>query len=414
MSALHATRRGHPLVFMGGLMIAWLGMRAATWETPIEVRRAVAELEERALAPFGGAGRVVGSRSGPAGAGEETGAGAWPMLGVPPPPVIRVTLDPPSAAAPGDRPGDRPFDRPFAARAASVSADAGKGQEASAAGSAVGHALLAMMGLSQMQVPPMLARLVDLGRRSDAAPRLAQSDDVAPQPVAPARPSAVDTALASVRRWSADAWVLVREGGSGRASAAEQPSYGRSQAGAVLRYRLAPSSAHAPQAYARVNSAIERPRDAELAGGLSARPFPRVPVRVAAEVRVIDAEGGADVRPAAYVITEFPPLDLPLGARGEVYAQAGYVGGDFGTPFIDGQARVTRDFARIGRATVSAGAAAWGGAQKDASRLDVGPTAAVSFSIGEVFSRLSIDYRVRVAGDAEPASGPVLTLSTGF
>ena len=57
---------------------------------------------------------------------------------------------------------------------------------------------------------------------------------------------------------------------------------------------------------------------------------------------------------------------------------------------------------------------AWGGAQDGASRLDIGPSAAVSFRLGEGRGRVAADYRIRVAGEAEPASGPALTLSAGF
>jgi hypothetical protein len=56
----------------------------------------------------------------------------------------------------------------------------------------------------------------------------------------------------------------------------------------------------------------------------------------------------------------------------------------------------------------------WGGAQKHAERLDVGPSVAASFRIGEANSRLALDYRFRVAGNAEPMSGPALTFSAGF
>ena len=49
-----------------------------------------------------------------------------------------------------------------------------------------------------------------------------------------------------------------------------------------------------------------------------------------------------------------------------------------------------------------------------AARLDVGPSAMVSFRLGEAQSRVAVDYRLRVAGDAAPASGPALTFSAGF
>lgn len=67
-----------------------------------------------------------------------------------------------------------------------------------------------------------------------------------------------------------------------------------------------------------------------------------------------------------------------------------------------------------GGAEVTAGAGVWGGAQEGSSRLDVGPSAAVSFRLGQARARLAADYRFRVAGEAAPASGPALTLSAGF
>jgi hypothetical protein len=100
--------------------------------------------------------------------------------------------------------------------------------------------------------------------------------------------------------------------------------------------------------------------------------------------------------------------------RGEGYAQAGYVGGRFATAFVDGQARIDRLVARLGKSEVRAGAGVWGGAQKHAARLDVGPSATASFRLGETQSRVALDYRVRIAGDAAPKSGPALTISAGF
>ena len=78
---------------------------------------------------------------------------------------------------------------------------------------------------------------------------------------------------------AADAWLMLREDTTTPLASA-RPSYGRSQAGAVLRYRLAPASAHSPQAYIRASSALAGPLDKDLAAGLSGRPVPRVPLRV--------------------------------------------------------------------------------------------------------------------------------------
>ena len=64
--------------------------------------------------------------------------------------------------------------------------------------------------------------------------------------------------------------------------------------------------------------------------------------------------------------------------------------------------------------TVPALEVAWGGAQKQAARLDIGPTASVAFRLGEARARIAVDYRLRVAGHAAPASGPAVTFSAGF
>jgi hypothetical protein len=183
----------------------------------------------------------------------------------------------------------------------------------------------------------------------------------------------------------------------------------------VLRYRLARDSGHRPIAYARVTRSLAKPRETEVAAGLTARPLARFPVSVAGEVRIYQGPAGREVRPAAFAVTELPPATLPLGLRGEAYAQVGYVGGRFATPFVDGQARLDRQVAALSQASeLRAGGGVWGGAQKGAARLDVGPSATVSFRLGKVQSHLAIDYRVRVAGAAAPKSGPALTISAGF
>ncbi|GGD57581.1 hypothetical protein GCM10011411_17030 [Aurantiacibacter arachoides] len=148
--------------------------------------------------------------------------------------------------------------------------------------------------------------------------------------------------------------------------------------------------------------------------GVSARPLAVLPVRLHAEGRVFDGTGGAEIRAAAFAVTELPVAPLPGGFNGEVYAAAGYVAGDFATPFVDGQVRVTRTITQAGSFRLEAGGGSWGGAQRGTGRVDVGPTVAASFPIGSVNARLSADYRIRIAGNAEPADGPAITLSAGF
>lgn len=258
---------------------------------------------------------------------------------------------------------------------------------------AAGHQLLWMAALSQLPLPGEVA-----------APAYA--------PPAPAKPRPQVSALP---RWSADGWLLWRRDGAGPVGAGFAPStYGASQAGAVVRYRLAPSSGHRPALYMRATSALEAPRGEEAALGVSARPIPGVPVIALAEVRATRFQTGTKLRPAAALVSEFPPLELPLKARAEAYVQAGYVGGTGATAFVDGQLKVDRPLLRIGQSELRAGGGVWGGAQEGASRLDAGPSATLGLPLGKANARLAMDWRFRLAGNAAPKSGPAITLSAGF
>jgi hypothetical protein len=228
------------------------------------------------------------------------------------------------------------------------------------------------------------------------------------------------------QRWSVDSWVLLRGGaGSGLSNGPVPSTYGASQAGAVLRYRLFPESRHRPAAYFRTTSALTASSEREMALGIAARIVPSIPVVAQAEVRATSVPFGTLIRPAIMAVSELPSFALPYKLRGEAYAQAGYVGGRYATGFADGQLRVDRQVGKLGRAEVRAGGGIWGGAQRGASRLDVGPGATIAMGLDGVkmgklkfdesaAARVGIDWRFRVAGDAAPASGPALTLSAGF
>ncbi|MFM5922754.1 MAG: hypothetical protein ACKOPG_01025 [Novosphingobium sp.] len=269
---------------------------------------------------------------------------------------------------------------------------------------AAGHQLLMMAGLSELPMP---------------AEALAATPPPVPlrAPV-PFLPAARNEAI----RWSADGWMLWRPGGNGDnlpgagLPGANLPSgaYGASQAGMVVRYRLAPSSPLRPALYLRASTGLHYPRGEELAAGIALRPVPRIPVAAMAEARVTRTPSGNIVRPALAVVSELAPVALPFALRAEVYGQAGWVGGKDHTPFIDGQARIERPLARAGTVELRVGAGAWGGAQRGTGRLDVGPTATLDVPLGPVGSRVSADYRFRLVGNAAPGSGPAVTLSAGF
>jgi hypothetical protein len=59
-------------------------------------------------------------------------------------------------------------------------------------------------------------------------------------------------------------------------------------------------------------------------------------LRPDAELRATRGAVTTEIRLAVFAVTEFPPVELPLGLRGETYLAGGYAGGDFATPFADG------------------------------------------------------------------------------
>ncbi len=261
------------------------------------------------------------------------------------------------------------------------------------------HQMLFLAAMAQVPVPADIARLIQ---------------DRAANPDARSPASGAER-VKSGRRWSVDSWLFLRPDATLAANTgARFASYGASQAGAVLRYRLKPGSAARPAAYVRATKALAAGREREFAAGLAARPIPGVPIAAYAELRATRGAVTSELRPPAFAVTEFPPVDLPLSLRGETYLAAGYVGGDFATPFVDGQARIDGEIARFDLGTLRAGAGVWGGAQQGAARLDVGPSASLNVNLGTVPARLALDYRLRAAGDAEPGSGVAITLSTGF
>ena len=362
---------------LAALLLGWAAVRTAIWQSPFAGESAETARFGEASAPESASQQPLAPRPAPG----QAIAAALPRAGS----AIGGPASSRWSAAP------LPSTRGMTERQPSAASPAGALERATPA-----------TAPNQIDVTGRLQQ----GGGSSAAPA------AAPYVAAPAE-VAVSRSVEGSGRWSADAWVLWRQDNttpflSGR------PGYGRSQAGAVVRYDLARSSGHRPQAYLRTSAALEGEREQEAAAGLSARPLPGVPLRVAAELRVGETDLGTKIRPAAYAATELPPVDFPAGLRAELYLQGGYVGGDFATAFLDGQARIERSLLSRGNAEMRAGAGAWAGVQEDASRLDVGPSASLSFGLGHLRARLTADYRFRVAGDAQPGSGPALTLSAGF
>ncbi|MBS1240249.1 MAG: hypothetical protein H6R45_955, partial [Proteobacteria bacterium] len=315
-----ARLRGQPVVVLAMLLGGWVALRAALWESPfieaaLELPRALLASTESAERADGGMARAEAMLARPEDAPKPE---SWPVLSEP--------LGAESAAGPG-APAVITLPDPLRPALVPFTPAAPLPQRL-----AVAHNMLLMAGLSSLPLPPELANLV--------APVKA-----APQ-ATPYHPLTTFAASHAGGRWSGDGWLLLRRDTT-TALTSGQGSYGRSQAGGVLRYSFALSSPFAPAAYARVSQALGGASESEFALGLSARPVPRLPVRAAAELRVTQVGGRTLVRPAAYTVTELPPFGLPLGFTGEAYGQAGYVGGESASAFADGQLRAERKLAQF-------------------------------------------------------------------
>lgn len=218
-----------------------------------------------------------------------------------------------------------------------------------------------------------------------------------------------------VNPWRVDAWLLLRPNGGSSITAGDRPaSYGASQAGAVISYRLGPGTGLDPAAYFRASRALVSNGESEGALGLRVRPFEQLPFFAHGEVRIVDSGEGTELRPAAFVSSSLSDVPFGFGWQGEGYVQAGYVAGDFATGFVDGRVTAVRPVLRGAAASLGVGAGLWGGAQRGSERLDLGPSAQLALNLGQVPVRVAADYRIRVAGDARPDSGVAITLSTGF
>jgi hypothetical protein len=179
---------------------------------------------------------------------------------------------------------------------------------------------------------------------------------------------------------------------------------GGSQAGGRLAYRLNGDAARPLAVSVRAYAPLHRMRGAEAAAGLDWKPSARLPVHLLVERRQALGEEG---RSAFAAMAYGGVSEVAAGAfRIDAYGQAGVVGAKSRDLFADGSAKLSLPVARV-----KVGAGVWAAMQPGVSRLDIGPQASVRLP-GNV--TVGVDWRLRVAGDAAPRSGPAVTLSTDF
>lgn len=203
-------------------------------------------------------------------------------------------------------------------------------------------------------------------------------------------------ATRSSDRWVLSIWGIARHGRSGTLATGQ---LGASQLGARATYTI--DAAARVAVATRISTPISG-EGREVALGIDWQPVD-VPVHLIAEHR-LPLDGNA-AQPAAFATAG---VDRTVaGFRVEGYGQAGGVlrrG-----LFVDGAARVTIPITRL-----HVGIGSWAGAQRGASRVDIGPTVALVLPVADRGVRLTLDWRQRIAGDARPGSGPALSIGGDF
>ena len=223
---------------------------------------------------------------------------------------------------------------------------------------------------------------------------------------APMQSTAPAIILARIDRIQFTMWAMLRNTQgliTSSSSLASGGTLGGSQAGARLFYNFSPMIS----AVVRTSSEVGK-RGGEIAGGIRIRPLRSIPLWINAERRqALGKYGGG--RSAFALFAEGGVYDRPMpwSFRLDAYAQAGVVGFHNRDLFADGGLTFTRPVYR----QFPAGFGVWGGVQPGLYRVDAGPRLTMQVRRNV---RVHLDYRQRLAGNAEPGSGPTLTLAGDF
>jgi hypothetical protein len=224
--------------------------------------------------------------------------------------------------------------------------------------------------------------------------------------ISPGETIAPSLKRSGIDRLQLTAWALLRAQSAavaGSQSLASGGSLGASQAGSRLMYNFTRQIA----ATFRTSSDVGR-RGGEVAAGLRIQPAAGIPLWVDAERRQRLGRFGSG-RSAFALFFEGGVYDrpMPLHFVLDSYLQAGVVGLRSRDKFIDGALTLTRPVYKH----FSAGLGVWGGAQPGLYRVDAGPR--VTMRVRNNL-RVHFDWRQRLAGNAQPGSGPAVTLAGDF
>jgi hypothetical protein len=212
------------------------------------------------------------------------------------------------------------------------------------------------------------------------------------------------------RRWSGDAYVLLRD--SGLAGPAASPVLGGGQSGASLAYTLDPLARRSLAVFGRIYAAHDSaisidPATAQAAIGLRWQARPGISIAAERLIALGAATSGDwNLRVAAGGARRVGQLDV------DGYGEAGARGN--GDLYAGGEAHARLPIGRVGLVQWSAGPGLWGSVQSAGAvvgRVDVGAGVTARLPAGLAISG---DWRWRVAGNAAPGSGPAVTIGMAF
>jgi hypothetical protein len=138
------------------------------------------------------------------------------------------------------------------------------------------------------------------------------------------------------------------------------------------------------------------------------QPVRSIPVWLTAERRQRIGRGSTGRNDFA-LFAEAGVYQRPMRARFllDAYMQGGVVGLRSRDLFIDGGLTLSRPIYR----NFSGGLGVWGGAQPGVYRVDAGPR--MTMNVRQNL-KIHFDWRQKVAGKAQPGSGPAVTLAGDF
>ena len=217
------------------------------------------------------------------------------------------------------------------------------------------------------------------------------------------------------KRWSGEFYAQLRDDGT--PGLGTRPVLGGGQTGGQIAYTPNPLSRRPVYAVVRgtttnsggFGATSGAAPSSQVAAGVKWQVLPQVSV---SGERLFAVEHGGrsawTVRVAGGLAHRFGPV------LADGYAEGGLVGFRHTDWFAGAQGRAAYPFS-FWQLRVEPGVGVWAGVQGAAgtvSRFDLGPTLGVAWDRWNI--RASADYRLKVAGNASPGSGPAVTVSGAF